>query len=185
MSDYQFPYKDAQFLIHELLDFDQMCADAGMQEVNSELADAVMEEAGRFGSEVLAPLNKSGDENGSTLEKDGVHEPAGFAEAYRQYVDNGWASLTADEEFGGQAMPRLLAAAVVEVWDTSNVAFSLCPLLTTGAVESVLKHGTDELKTGRLCRGTGSHSSAKHPGLENNVIMGQYIIHSSRPYGNN
>ncbi len=146
MSDYQFPYKDAQFLIHELLDFDQMCADAGMQEVNSELADAVMEEAARFGSEVLAPLNKSGDENGSMLEKDGVHESAGFAEAYRQYVDNGWASLTADEEFGGQAMPRLLAAAVVEVWDTSNVAFSLCPLLTTGAVESVLKHGTDELK---------------------------------------
>ena len=147
MSEYQFPYKDAEFLINELLDFDQMCLDAGLEDVNSELAFAVLEEASRLGSEVLAPLNKLGDEQGSKLKDDGVHEPEGFAEAYRQYIDNGWASLAAEEEFGGQAMPRVLGAAVVEIWDTANVAFSLCPLLTTGAVEALSKHGTDELKS--------------------------------------
>ncbi len=146
MSDYQFPYKDAEFLINDLLDFDQMCVDAGFEDINNELAFAVLEEAARLGSEVLAPLNKIGDELGSKLEEDGVHEAAGFAEAYRQYVDNGWPSLAADEEFGGQAMPRLLAASVVEIWDSSNVAFSLCPLLTTGAVEALAKHGSEELK---------------------------------------
>ncbi len=150
MSDYQFPYQDAEFLIKDLLDFDQMCADAGLEEVNCELAFAILEEAARLGSEVLAPLNQTGDEAGSRLEEDGVHQAAGFAEAYRQYVDNGWASLAADEEFGGQAMPRLLAASVVEIWDSANVAFSLCPLLTTGAVEAILKHGTDELKNAYL-----------------------------------
>ena len=146
MNEYQFPRKDAEFLIKDLLDFDQMCMDAGLDEINSELAFAVLEEAARLGSDVLAPLNRVGDEKGSTLEDDGVHEAAGFAEAYRQYIDNGWAALAADEEFGGQAMPRLLGASVVEIWDSANVAFSLCPLLTTGAVEAIAKHGTEALK---------------------------------------
>ncbi len=146
MNEYQFPRKDAEFLIKDLLDFDQMCMDGGLDEINSELAFAVLEEAARLGSDVLAPLNRVGDEKGSTLEDDGVHEAAGFAEAYRQYIDNGWAALAADEEFGGQAMPRLLGASVVEIWDSANVAFSLCPLLTTGAVEAIAKHGTKELK---------------------------------------
>ncbi len=146
MSDYRFPYKDAAFLINDLLDFDQMCLDAGQEDVNAEFASAVLEEAGRLGSEVLAPLNSVGDELGAKLEEDGVHETPGFADAYRQYVDMGWASLSGDEEYGGQAMPRLLAAAVVEIWDTANLAFSLCPLLTTGAIESIVAHGSDELK---------------------------------------
>jgi len=146
MSDYSFPYKDAAFLINDVLDFDQMCLDAGKEDVNAEFASAVLEEAGRLGSEVLAPLNSIGDELGAKLEEDGVHETPGFADAYRQYVDMGWASLSGDEEYGGQAMPRLLAAAVVEIWDTANLAFSLCPLLTTGAIESIVAHGSDELK---------------------------------------
>jgi len=150
MSEYRFPYKDANFLINDLLDFDQMCLDAGLDEVNGELATAILEEAGRLGSEVLAPLNAVGDELGATLGDNGVEETPGFAEAYRQYVDNGWASLSGEEEYGGQAMPRLLAAAVVEVWDSANVAFSLCPLLTTGATEAIAKHGTEELKNSYL-----------------------------------
>jgi alkylation response protein AidB-like acyl-CoA dehydrogenase len=150
MSEYSFPYKDAAFLINDVLDFDQMCLDAGLEDVNSELASAILEEAGRLGSEVLAPLNAIGDEKGATLEENGVNEAPGFAEAYRQYVDNGWASLAGDEEYGGQAMPRLLAAAVVEVWDSANVSFSLCPLLTTGAIEAIAAHGTEELKNSYL-----------------------------------
>jgi len=150
MSDYRFPYKDAEFLINELLDFDQMCLDAGLEEVNSELASAILEEAGRFGSEVLAPLNTVGDEQGAKLAEDGVHETPGFAEAYRQYVDYGWGALAGEEAYGGQAMPRLIAAAATEIWYTSCSSFSLCPLLTTGAVESIAKHGSDELKNAYL-----------------------------------
>ena len=70
MSDYQFPYKDASFLINHILGFDQACLDAGLEDVNSELADAILEEAGRLGSEVFAPLNEIGDTSGATLEKD-------------------------------------------------------------------------------------------------------------------
>ena len=146
MSDYRFPYKDAAFLMNDVLGFDQMCADAGLEDVNAELADAILEEAGRLGSEVFAPLNVVGDNKGATLGENGVQETPGFAEAYRQYVDNGWASLAGDEQYGGQNMPRMLAAAVVEVWDSSNLGLSLCPLLTTGAVEAIMAHGSDELK---------------------------------------
>lgn len=150
MSDYSFPYKDAAFLINDVLDFDQMCLDAGLDEVNGELALAILEEAGRFGSEVLAPLNPVGDKLGAKLEDDGVHEAEGFAEAYRQYVDNGWPALAGEEEFGGQAMPRVVAAGATEIWYSACAAFSLGPLLTTGAVEALVKHGSDELKNAYL-----------------------------------
>lgn len=150
MSDYRFPYKDAAFIIEELIDFDQLCLDAGLEDVNSELASAILEEAGRFGSEVLAPLNSVGDTLGTKLGDNGVEETPGFADVYRQYVDTGWASLSGSEEYGGQAMPRLLGAATTEIWYTACAAFSLCPLLTTGAVEAIVVHGTDELKDAYL-----------------------------------
>jgi len=146
MSDYRFPYKDATFLLNEVLGFEQMCAAAGLEDVNAELASAILEEASRLGSEVFAPLNVVGDREGATLGEEGVQETPGFADAYRQYVDNGWASLAADEQYGGQDMPRMLAAAVVEIWYSSNLCLSLCPLLTTGAVEALSVHGSDELK---------------------------------------
>jgi len=146
MSDYRFPYKDATFILNEVLDFEQMCADAGLEDLNAELASAILEEASRLGSEVFAPLNVVGDHEGATLGENGVQETPGFADAYRQYVDNGWASLAADEQYGGQDMPRMLAAAVVEIWDSSNLGLSLCPLLTTGAVDALAAYGTDELK---------------------------------------
>ncbi len=147
MSDYQYPYKDASFLINDLLDFDRMCQDSGLEDVNSELASAILEEAARLGSEVFAPLNEVGDKTGARLEDDGVHETPGFADAYRQYAENGWAALTAGEEYGGQAMPRMLGAATTEIWYSSCTALFLCPLLTTGAVEAIEAHGSDELKS--------------------------------------
>jgi alkylation response protein AidB-like acyl-CoA dehydrogenase len=150
MTVYNFPQKDAEFLINELLGFDQMCLDCGFDEVNGELASAILEEAGRFARDVLAPLNVTGDKLGATLTDNGVEETPGFSEAYRQYVDNGWGSLVAEEEFGGQAMPRVIGAAVTDAWYTANTAFFLCPLLTTGAVEAIAKHGSDELKNAYL-----------------------------------
>jgi alkylation response protein AidB-like acyl-CoA dehydrogenase len=146
MSDYSYPYKDAEFIINQLLDFDRMCTEAGLEDVNSELAMAILEEANRLGTEAIAPLNTVGDQQGATLGDAGVQETPGFSEAYRQYVDSGWPSLTADENYGGQGLPKLIGTAVEEIWQSSSLSFSLCPLLTHGAVEALEKHGSDELK---------------------------------------
>ena len=195
MSDYRFPYKDAAFVLNDVLGFEQMCADAGLEDTNAELATAILEEAGRLGSEVFAPLNVVGDREGSTLGENGVQEPPGFADAYRKYVDNGWASLAAGEQYGGQDMPRMLAAAVVEIWDSSNLGLSLCPLLTTGAVDALAAYGTDALKntylpalvsgewTGTMCLsepGAGSDLAAVTtkavPEGEHYLVTGQKIF---------
>ncbi len=146
MTVYNFPYKDAEFLINQLLGFDRMCEEAGLEDINSELVAAILDEAGRLGSGIIAPLNQVGDQKGATLGEDGVQETPGFADAYRQYVDSGWPSLNADEAYGGQEMPKLLGAAVAEIWQSSNLAFSLCPLLTGGAIEALTVHGSDHLK---------------------------------------
>jgi len=146
MSDYSYPYKDAEFIINELVGFDAMCAEAGLEEVNSELASAIIEEANRLGMEVVAPLNVIGDEKGATLDETGVRETPGFAEAYRQYVDGGWSALVFNEAYGGQGMPKVLGTAVEEILMSSSLAFSLCPLLTHGAVDALEEHGSDALK---------------------------------------
>jgi len=146
MSDYSYPYKDAAFIFEELVEFDKMCEAGGLTDVNSELAAAILEEAGRLGSEAIAPLNVVGDREGATLDETGVRETPGFAEAYRQYTENGWSSLPFDEEYGGQGMPKIIGTAAEEVWQSSNLGFSLCPLLTHGAVDALEKHGSEELK---------------------------------------
>jgi len=146
MSDYGFPYKDSEFILRELVGFDQLCAEGGLPEINTELVTAVLEEAARLAGEVIAPLNVVGDREGATLEADGVHETRGFSEAYRQYVDGGWAALPFDEEYGGQGMPKVVGTAAEEVWQSANLAFSLCPLLTHGAVDAIEQHGSEELK---------------------------------------
>ena len=146
MSVYRYPYKDAEFILNELVGFDALCADAGLDEVNQELATAVIEEANRLAVEVIAPLNEVGDKEGASLEDDGVHETPGFKDAYWQYVESGWAGLGFPEDFGGQGMPKTLATMVDEIWQSSNLGFSLCFMLTHGAIEALLLHGSDELK---------------------------------------
>ncbi|GGB78432.1 acyl-CoA dehydrogenase [Marinobacterium zhoushanense] len=146
MSEYQHPYKDVTFVLRELVGFDQLCEQAGLDEVNGELAEAILEEAGKFGGEVLAPLNQVGDREGATLGEQGVQETAGFADAYQAFVEGGWPTLTFPEAFGGQALPNVLGTAVNEVWQSANLAYSLCPLLTQGATEAILHHASDELK---------------------------------------
>ncbi len=146
MSTYTAPYTDANFVIKELVKFDQYCEESGLEEVNSELASVIIEEAGKLASDVLAPLNSVGDQNGARLEDNKVIETAGFADAYQQYVENGWATLTGPEEFGGQALPNVLGTAVNELWHSANMGFALCPMLSQGAVEALIAHGSDELK---------------------------------------
>lgn len=146
MSTYIAPLRDMRFVMTELADLGALTALPGFEEATPELAEAVLEEAARLATEVLAPLNKPGDEQGARLTQDGVAAADGFAAAYRQFAAGGWSGLSGDPGFGGQGLPELLHAATVEMWNSSNMAFALCPLLTTGATEALRQHGSEALK---------------------------------------
>lgn len=147
---YVHPYQDADFVLREVVDFDGLCAAAGLDEINTDLATAILEEAGKIGTEVLAPLNRVGDQQGAKMGaangQPGVEETPGFKEAYRHFIEGGWLSLSVDEAFGGQNLPNVLSFAVNEIWHSANMAFALCPMLTQGAMEAIRHHASDELK---------------------------------------
>ncbi|WP_269530746.1 acyl-CoA dehydrogenase C-terminal domain-containing protein [Chitinimonas sp. BJYL2] len=144
---YQAPLADMRFVMNELAGLSEVSALPGYEDVNPELADAILEEAAKFAENVLAPLNRVGDQHGNKLADAVVTTAPGFKDAYTQYVENGWGGLHAPADFGGQGMPSLIATAVEEMWKASNMAFSLCPLLTLGAIAALEHHGSDELKT--------------------------------------
>jgi alkylation response protein AidB-like acyl-CoA dehydrogenase len=146
MTTYRAPVRDMQFVINELAGLKSLAALPGYEEATPELAEAVLEEAARLAGEVLAPLNKPGDEEGASLAKDGVVAAEGFGAAYQRFVDNGWNGLGGDPEYGGQGLPGLVAAAAVEMWNSANMSFALCPLLTAGAMEAIKAHASDDLK---------------------------------------
>jgi len=146
MSEYAAPLKDMQFVLKELAGLDQVAKLPGCEEASADLVDQILEESGRFCAEVLAPLNQSGDEEGSKWDKGQVATPKGFIDAYKQFVEGGWNALQFPPEFGGQGLPKLVATPVMEMWKAANMSFSLCPLLTGGAIEALLLRGSDELK---------------------------------------
>jgi acyl-CoA dehydrogenase len=146
MGTYLAPMRDMHFVIHELADLTALLALPPYHDVTADVVAAVLEEAAKLASTVLAPLNKLGDERGASLGKDGVVASEGFGAAYRQFVENGWNGLSGDPEFGGQGLPGLVGAATVEMWNSANMAFALCPLLTAGAMEAIRAHATDTLK---------------------------------------
>lgn len=141
MTDYRAPLDDMRFVIREIADLPALQALPGFEEIGDDLVDAVLEEAGRFATEVLAPINVSGDRQGSVLENGVVRVPEGFADAWRQFVDGGWNGLALPAEHGGQELPCLLSTAVSEMWNAANMAFALCPLLTQSAAEMLVHHG--------------------------------------------
>jgi alkylation response protein AidB-like acyl-CoA dehydrogenase len=150
MSEYIAPLKDMRFVMQELADLEQVVALPGCEEATPDVVDAILEEAAKFAGAVLSPLNRVGDTNGAKWKDTVVTTTPGFKEAYRQFVDNGWNGLGCDPEFGGQGLPRLLSTAVSEMWKASNHAFSLCPMLTQGAIEALMIAGTDEQKAAYL-----------------------------------
>ena len=147
---YTHPYQDADFVLRHLVKFDDLCASAGLDDANMDLAVAVLEEAGKMGSEVLAPLNWSGDQAGISLGENGVQEAPGFKEAYQQFAEAGWLSLGAEAEFGGQGLPNVLNTAVNEIWQSANISFALCPMLSMGAMESIGHHASHALQSAYL-----------------------------------
>ncbi|MEZ5908863.1 MAG: acyl-CoA dehydrogenase family protein [Hyphomicrobiaceae bacterium] len=118
----------------------------GIIDVDQDTVRAVLEEAGRFAAEVLAPLNVPGDRGASRLADGQVVTPDGWQAAYRAFVEGGWGALPGPVEYGGQGLPSLVSMAVSEMWNASNLAFGLCPLLTQGAVDALMLRGSDELK---------------------------------------
>jgi alkylation response protein AidB-like acyl-CoA dehydrogenase len=150
MSEYIAPLKEMRFVMQELAGLDQVISLPGCEEASPDVIDAILEEAARFSGEVLSPLNRVGDRDGAKWKDTVVTTSPGFKEAYRQFVDNGWNGLGCDPEFGGQGLPKLLSTAVSEMWKASNHAFSLCPMLTQGAIEALMIAGTDEQKAAYL-----------------------------------
>ena len=146
MTTYTAPLKDMQFLLREIANIDAISQLPGYEEATSDVVDAIIEEAGKFASGVLAPLNWSGDCEGAKFANKQVTVPSGFKEAYKQFAESGWVGLSCGTEHGGQGMPKLVSAAVCEMWRSSNISFALCPMLTVGAVEALELVGSPELK---------------------------------------
>ena len=157
MSDYTPPLADMRFVLHELVGLERIASLPGCEQVGRELVDAILDEAGKLARDVLAPLNRGGDTEGSRLVDDAVRTPTGFRDAYRQFVDGGWSALTGDPDHGGQGLPSIVSAAVQEMWNSANMGFALCPLLSVGATAALSFTGTEAQKAlylGRLIDGT-------------------------------
>ena len=150
MADYNAPVEDMRFVLNELVPMSEITALPGYEDAGDDLVSAILDEAAKFAGGVLAPLNWVGDREGCVLTGDDVKTPAGFAQAYAQFVEAGWLGLGCNPEFGGQGMPTVVATAVKEMWHAANMAFGLCPMLTDGAIEAIAHHGSDAQKAAYL-----------------------------------
>ena len=139
MTAYIPPVQDMRFWLTEVLGFSH-------DELDAETIEAVLGEAAKLASDVLAPLNKTGDEHGAKLDGDSVTTAPGFKEAYKQYCEGGWNAVPFDPDYGGQGLPWALAFPIQEMWQAANMSFGLCPLLNQGAIKAISAHGTDEQK---------------------------------------
>ncbi|MFA9286880.1 acyl-CoA dehydrogenase [Comamonas sp. SY3] len=144
---YKAPVKDMLFAMEHLARIDQVAQIPGFEEAGLETAQAVLEECARFNEEVVAPLNVVGDLQPSTWKDGQVSTTAGFKDAFAQYVQGGWQGLQHPVNAGGQGLPKTIGAACVEMLNSANMSFALCPLLTDGAIEALLTAGSDALKT--------------------------------------
>src|SRR5882672_5891272 len=158
MGQYVAPRRDMQFVLHELLGVeDEFKKLPPYCEVTRDLVDQVLEQGGKFASEVLFPLNQVGDTEGCHYNNGVVTTPKGFKEAYDMFRDAGWPSVSADPAYGGQGLPHCLGYALEEVINSANQAFAMYPCLTHGAYEALRAHGTDEQKKTYLPKLVSGH----------------------------
>src|SRR5574343_941817 len=146
MSVYSAPLRDMVFTMKDVAGLDAVCAQPGFEETSPDLVEAVLEEASRFATGVLDPLNWPGDHRGARWDNGVVTAADGFKEAYASFCETGWNGMPASPEFGGQGLPTLVSTAVLEMWKSSNMAFSLCQMLTLGAIEALVHHGSPALQ---------------------------------------
>ncbi|NMT65437.1 acyl-CoA dehydrogenase C-terminal domain-containing protein [Marinobacter orientalis] len=153
MPDYKAPLRDIKFVMTELLDSEQHYANLeGAEDATPDMVDAIIGEGAKFCEQVLSPLNRVGDKEGCTWSEDGVKTPTGFKEAYQQYVEGGWPSMTADPNYGGQGLPSSLGLVMSEMVGTANWSFGMYPGLSHGATNTIEEHGTEEQKQTYLTR---------------------------------
>jgi acyl-CoA dehydrogenase len=145
MSTYRAPLRDMQFVLNELAGLDGVAKLPGYEET-ADVIDAILEEAATFATEVLDPINLSGDKEGCTWRDGEVTTPKGFKEAYAQFAKAGWIGLPVPDEFGGQGLPQLMLGPTLEMWNGANVGFANGPLLNQGAIEAIELTGSDEQK---------------------------------------
>jgi len=146
MPTYHAPLRDMRFVLNELADPARLRSLPGCEEMAPDLLDPVLEEAAKLCEEVLTPLNRSGDEEGCTLENGVVRTPAGFRAAYDAFKEGGWPSLNCDPAYGGQGLPKTVSLFVEEMICSANLSFGMYPGLSHGAYSALRLHGTDELK---------------------------------------
>lgn len=143
---YQAPVNDIMFALKIAGELDQSLESGLYDALDRETIEAVIDEAGKFGADVLAPLRWSGDRIGSKLTKGVVTTPPGFRDAYGQFIDAGWNALPCSEAVGGQGLPEVVASAACEIWNSANMGFAMCPLLTQGAIHAIEVGGSERIK---------------------------------------
>lgn len=148
MTAYSAPTRDMQFVINELTGLSEVAALPAFagQDIGPDLIEAVLEEAAKMATEVLAPLNRIGDHQGARISPEGVIPADGFAEAYQSFIDGGWNGVSSDADYGGQGLPELFNTAAQEMWNSANMSFALCPMLNAGAIEAIHQAGSEEQK---------------------------------------
>ncbi|MGB0503122.1 MAG: acyl-CoA dehydrogenase family protein, partial [Thalassolituus sp.] len=148
MPEYKAPLRDMRFVLNEVFEADKLWSSlAGLEgAVDMETAEAILDECGKIASQVLAPINRDGDEHSSTWKDGEVTAAPGFKDAYKTYVEAGLNGLGGHPDFGGMGMPKTLVAQVEEMVQGANMAFGLAPMLTAGACLSLNAHGSQELK---------------------------------------
>jgi acyl-CoA dehydrogenase len=149
---YRAPVADIAFTLKHSAGLKRAMEEGLYGDLTEDVVDAVLEEAGRFASTVIAPLNTVGDRHGTPLRDGKVTMPPGWKEAYAAWTQGGWNGLAASEEFGGQGLPHALNAACIEMWNSASMAFGIGPVLTIGAIEALDKHGADALKAKYLAK---------------------------------
>ncbi|MBW7924304.1 MAG: acyl-CoA dehydrogenase [Burkholderiaceae bacterium] len=142
MATYRAPLEDMLFVLRQLAGIDELAALPDFADAGYDTARAVLEECAKFNEGVVAPLNRSGDLQPATLENGEVKTSPGFAEAFRGFVEGGWQGVQHPEQFGGQGLPKLVATPCIEMLNSANLSFALCPLLTDGAIEALLTAGS-------------------------------------------
>jgi butyryl-CoA dehydrogenase len=149
---YRAPVADIAFTMRHVAGLDRAIAEGVYADLSPDLVDSILEEAGRFANDVIAPLNRPGDAHGTPFKDGAITMPPGFKEAYRAWTEAGWNSLTGATEHGGQGLPTLLNAGCIEMWNSACMAFGLGPLLTMGGIEALTAHGSEELKERYLAK---------------------------------
>jgi acyl-CoA dehydrogenase len=143
---YRAPINDMLLALHHGAGLEAAVQAGHYGDFDSDIVAAVLEEAGKFAGDVLAPLNRTGDQKGITLADNKVTTAPGWPDAYKRWTAAGWNAVSGPEAFGGQGLPLAVNAACTEIWSASNIAFGLCPLLTLSAIEALDAHGSEALK---------------------------------------